>query len=506
MVACDTCGFLPFGSLSSTTWGATDDISTRRCAERDRLAQVEAQISHLQVHIDVLERERAELQENLETIVYPILTIPDEISSQIFLLCLPADGRVRPSKRSAPLSLAQICSHFRRISLSTPGLWHSLVIDAWRFKSNTAMDSAVAELFRPWFTRAGLSLLRLTLHHATSLASSLLHFIVAFSPQLHVLELDTPMAEFYRLLQMLGPLPMLRKLSLWHSPHTCDLLPHIPFRNPPELTELCVFGGICLRDSSLAIIPSARLERLEITRISCHEFRRILQEYPLLRHLHVPELDGSRNVQVLPPNLRIETLGVGESSWILDILTLPNLRRLDIRITNKSPPHHLAQFLARSSCTLQHLGIVRAKDNYSRTSISEIFETLVACLQLLPTLASLSVRSPFAHPELIYGTLRNADVAPALKSLQITETGPRKIFTPVFDMLSNRARAGVLRRFELGIMDRDSSAEAWSESHIRGVQSQFDPFIKRGLDVRVSQIRYSYGTPFTSKYELLQAC
>ncbi|KAJ7205470.1 hypothetical protein GGX14DRAFT_568807 [Mycena pura] len=325
------------------------------------------------------------------------------------------------------------------------------------------MDSAVAELFRPWFTRAGLSLLRLTLHHATSLASSLLHFIVAFSPQLHVLELDTPMAEFRRLLQMLGPLPMLRKLSLSQSPHTWDTLPHIPFRNPPELTELYVFGGICLRDSSLATIPGARLECLEITRISCDEFRRILQEYPLLRHLHVPELNSSRN-----------------SSWILDILTLPNLRRLDISITNKSPPHHLAQFLARSSCTLQHLGI------------------------LLPTLDSLSVTSPYANPERIYGTLRNADVAPALKSLQITETGPRKIFTPVFDMLSNRARAGVLRRFELGIVDHNSSAEAWSESHIRGVQSQFDPFIKRGLDVRVSQIRYSHGTPFTSKYELLQ--
>ncbi|KAJ7202535.1 hypothetical protein GGX14DRAFT_399314 [Mycena pura] len=50
-------------------------------------------------HIDVLGRERAELQKNFETIVYPILTIPDEVSSQIFLLFLPA--------RSAPLSLAQ---------------------------------------------------------------------------------------------------------------------------------------------------------------------------------------------------------------------------------------------------------------------------------------------------------------------------------------------------------------------------------------------------------------
>ncbi|KAJ7732263.1 hypothetical protein B0H14DRAFT_2997790 [Mycena olivaceomarginata] len=506
MVACDTCGFLPFGSLYSTTWGATDDISTRRCAERDRLAQVEAQISHLQAHIDVLGRERAELQKNLETIVYPILTIPDEVSSQIFLLCLPADGRVRPSPRSAPLCLAQICSHFRRISLSTHGLWHSLVIDAWRFRSDTAMDSAVAELFRPWFTRAGLSSLRLTLQHATSLASSLLHFIVEFSPQLHILELDTTMAEFYRLLQMLGPLPMLRKLSLSHSPHSYDLLPHIPFRNPPELTELCVFGGICLRDSSLATIPGARLERLEITRISCDEFRRILQEYPLLRHLHVPDLDGSRNMQVLPPNLGIETLGVGESSWILDILTLPNLRRLDISITNKSPPQHLAQFLARSSCTLQHLGIVRVGDKYSQTSVSEIFETLVACLQLLPTLASLSVRSPLAHPERIYGILQTADVVPALESLQIIETGPRKFLAPVFEMLSNRARAGLLRHFELWIMDQNSSAEAWSENHVRGVQLQLDPFIERGVDVRFSQIRYSYGRPFTSKYELLQSC
>ncbi|KAJ7667265.1 hypothetical protein B0H17DRAFT_836591, partial [Mycena rosella] len=55
--------------------------------------------------------------------VYPVLTLPPEIVSQIFVNCLPIHGRVRPSPTTAPLTLTQICHHWREIALSTSALW-----------------------------------------------------------------------------------------------------------------------------------------------------------------------------------------------------------------------------------------------------------------------------------------------------------------------------------------------------------------------------------------------
>ncbi|KAJ6537117.1 hypothetical protein B0H19DRAFT_900608, partial [Mycena capillaripes] len=64
-----------------------------------------------------------ELEAQLALVVFPILSLPDEITSTIFIHCLPAHGRVRPSPRRAPLLLAQICKLWREIALSTGQLW-----------------------------------------------------------------------------------------------------------------------------------------------------------------------------------------------------------------------------------------------------------------------------------------------------------------------------------------------------------------------------------------------
>ncbi|KAJ6586609.1 hypothetical protein B0H10DRAFT_1637773, partial [Mycena sp. CBHHK59/15] len=55
--------------------------------------------------------------------VYPVLTLPTETISRIFIECLPTHRRVRLSARKAPLVLAQICHRWRTIALSTTGLW-----------------------------------------------------------------------------------------------------------------------------------------------------------------------------------------------------------------------------------------------------------------------------------------------------------------------------------------------------------------------------------------------
>ncbi|KAJ7673814.1 hypothetical protein DFH06DRAFT_954437, partial [Mycena polygramma] len=56
----------------------------------------------------------------LAEIVYPVLTLPPEITAQIFVQAVkPLD---KASSTSAPLLLLRICRQWRTIALSTPRL------------------------------------------------------------------------------------------------------------------------------------------------------------------------------------------------------------------------------------------------------------------------------------------------------------------------------------------------------------------------------------------------
>ncbi|KAJ7780860.1 hypothetical protein DFH07DRAFT_696173, partial [Mycena maculata] len=59
--------------------------------------------------------ERHVVQEQLDAYKYPVLTLPDEIVSEIFLDCLPVCR--------SPMKLGQICSQWRDIAVSSPTLW-----------------------------------------------------------------------------------------------------------------------------------------------------------------------------------------------------------------------------------------------------------------------------------------------------------------------------------------------------------------------------------------------
>ncbi|KAJ7208333.1 hypothetical protein GGX14DRAFT_319385, partial [Mycena pura] len=91
------------------------------------LAKLEAEIvqfkTYTEGHISALEEKRRAILECLNDVVYPILTLPPEITSRIFVHCLPHHGRVRPSPRSAPLVLTQVCGQWRAVALSTGELW-----------------------------------------------------------------------------------------------------------------------------------------------------------------------------------------------------------------------------------------------------------------------------------------------------------------------------------------------------------------------------------------------
>ncbi|KAJ7277518.1 hypothetical protein C8J57DRAFT_1009056, partial [Mycena rebaudengoi] len=88
---------------------------------RDELAEVDSSIAHHQICLQELEARKATVQEQLAAYAYPILTLPLEIGSEIFLQCLP--DMVYPIPSQAPLSLLGICRAWNTLALSTPALW-----------------------------------------------------------------------------------------------------------------------------------------------------------------------------------------------------------------------------------------------------------------------------------------------------------------------------------------------------------------------------------------------
>ncbi|KAJ7509598.1 hypothetical protein B0H11DRAFT_2421599 [Mycena galericulata] len=94
--------------------------------------------------------EQKTIQESLDCIIYPILTIPVEIISEIFLHCLP-DQPTQPSARVAPLLLSAICRQWRYIALSTPRLWAVLKIHI----PVRCFRDYNADMVQEWLLRAG---------------------------------------------------------------------------------------------------------------------------------------------------------------------------------------------------------------------------------------------------------------------------------------------------------------------------------------------------------------
>ncbi|KAJ7060100.1 hypothetical protein C8F01DRAFT_989049 [Mycena amicta] len=96
---------------------------------RARLARIDAELYYLESdstkYIAALEAAEAIFVERFSHLVYPILTLPHDITSRIFIACLPAHGRVRMSSEAVPLKLSWVCRHWREIALATPELWAS---------------------------------------------------------------------------------------------------------------------------------------------------------------------------------------------------------------------------------------------------------------------------------------------------------------------------------------------------------------------------------------------
>ncbi|KAJ7633282.1 hypothetical protein FB45DRAFT_681047, partial [Roridomyces roridus] len=81
------------------------------------LVEIADQIHVLEAQIAVLRDEQETVEEDLKALVYPILSLPSELTAEIFIQYVEAD----PIRN--PMPLTWVCPSWRDVAISTPQLW-----------------------------------------------------------------------------------------------------------------------------------------------------------------------------------------------------------------------------------------------------------------------------------------------------------------------------------------------------------------------------------------------
>ncbi|KAJ7051277.1 hypothetical protein C8F01DRAFT_644957 [Mycena amicta] len=266
-------------------------------AQRAALHLIQKELQRLKspsfARLDTLRREREQVAGSLTHTVYPILTLPNEITSAIFVACLPAHGRVRPSASAAPLLLAQICRHWRRVALATTELWSSLDVEMIHCEGRrrtAIVRPGNPSLYELWFSRANRRPLALTIHQPerwnelSFKHDKLPPFLFALVPRLGRLEADISASQLARLI------PSHRSLSLTNLEHlaapvgACDLptlLQRVPTLKTLHIREAP--SADVVSRLSLPTLTSLHIE-FAYAPITLSIFFEILRRCPLLEH------------------------------------------------------------------------------------------------------------------------------------------------------------------------------------------------------------------------------
>ncbi|KAJ6512597.1 hypothetical protein C8R45DRAFT_323869 [Mycena sanguinolenta] len=320
-------------------------------ADRARISKIEAEIMNLQDSISALRAEKQLVEERLDSYKYPVLTLPNEMVSEIFLHTLPPYPLCpQLFGRTSPTSLTHICRKWREIALATPELWRAIRVSDVSSIHRERPESEV------WTKRSGSFplLISIQIHHSREIYPELLDRCSRWE---HLtLSVYTP-----AIINIDGPMPLLRHLELTqHDGHGS-----VELRDAPQLRS------VVIPLSWAVTLPWQQLTHLTMDRSVTSQCIQILQQTTNLVYCDVTvwsvgpdELDddepGSHTITLtVLESLVFNMNPAGLGTRFLDLLTVPALRSLEIpeRCIGLDPVHYLISFLAKSHCRLQILDI-----------------------------------------------------------------------------------------------------------------------------------------------------
>ncbi|KAJ7642585.1 hypothetical protein DFH06DRAFT_1333973 [Mycena polygramma] len=446
-IICEQCGHRNGDAPSTALSGFLGSSSPPQL--RAALEAVGQGILRQQMYLSGLEKQRGALELKLAQIVYPVLSLPPEITAHIFVECLPAHGRVRPSPMSPPLLLAQICRDWQEIALGTSELWRSLDIAFIRGGGDRADHLSLTIRSMP-----------------LEIPPHILPFIYSVAPQIHTLELNFYNNDFDILKQKQAAFPRLQRLAVV-SPLAHDSLSIM--EHVPSLTNLTI-------DSiALSLLPPS-LTTLEIRhRIPFSSLLGLFRQCPKLVDLTVHVDRPSRLEDQPPPILphlhSLAVVGLGR----LDFLTLPALRRLILAYNR----HLLA--------LIQHW-------RYRESRLLEV-------LRALPSLTSLSVDVRYHMDSFTQVLEENPALLPQLTTLRISAKHSN-FSHPAFIQLLRDRRAPFPGRIRLAFARLDLRSEYGLGADYWLPHSptiEFDKLVAQGLELRLTCVDNSIPSGKTSR-------
>ncbi|KAJ6561982.1 hypothetical protein B0H19DRAFT_90965 [Mycena capillaripes] len=363
--------------------------------------------------IEEIDYEIARLQEERQALVdsltFPVVALPVEIISEIFLHCIP-ENPLDPGAFNAPVVLGHVCRQWRDIALSLTDLWSawSLAIDG-----NIPFKRLITGA-NLWLARSQNCPLSIRLHHrdgaspdvsdqderwrerASDFENVLMSAIAPHHRRWQNIELNVPLTVLRHLSQVTPDdgLPYLTHLLLgsvqedWGGADP-DEEPITMFADAPQLRSLHL---VLEAEDNLSRLDHVHLPYEQLTHFTGTLFG-TLECLTLLAKTkslvdcvfyvgnRVRTQDAVESTLHRLKSLKLFTTATdAHPALILAYLTLPSLETLVVGHQPQVMPHALAALVLRSKCTLRH---------FSCQSMER--EELVDCLQATPLLTTLDL-------------------------------------------------------------------------------------------------------------------
>ncbi|KAJ7764318.1 hypothetical protein B0H16DRAFT_1883572 [Mycena metata] len=438
-----------------------------------------------------------------------VLDLPFELTSKIFVFCLPIRGRVRPHGKLAPLLLAQICSQWRGVAMKTPHLWRSIHLEF----SDTYVSDSIPLLFGPpgaevaedqspalldlWFTRAGGYSLSISLicSEFDSYPPRILPAIAAHLERWGRLELAMPMADFVQFNEIKGPFPLLQSLSIQITDSAepfVDIAVNTML-NSPRLVALHLLDRYNRKavPNSLAAIPrtitTLQVGQRRNSNDSLDSYLKLFEHLPHLIHLGSSSASFPRgNAGPLTPHLRSLILDATEE---LEYFTLPTLKHLQVELLEAERPGVLGQLGRFLVCCVGPRSLTSLALELAHVRHVD----LLACLCLAPGLVTLQLvfaagdesASFAAHCD----TLQHSMLLPSLRNLILTDAASRPPYVPFVALLQRRR---TLEHAELHISPRHADVRRATEPPGADILSEVAALVATGLTVRMTTPNFAW--------------
>ncbi|KAF8150384.1 hypothetical protein K438DRAFT_1988542 [Mycena galopus ATCC 62051] len=340
-------------------------------ADRARVVDLDAQILLLEHSPSGLPVQNAQAQARLDPYKYPVLTLPTEITSEIFINVLPVYPQYPTlAGLSSPTLLTQICRQWREIALGMSRLWRAITFDNYDI---VPLEEQL-HICRIWLTRSRSCPLAIRINRHGLEMSQVFEAITPHRERWEYLDLDLSPSN---ILAIEGPMPILRHLNL---DMTDGLDRVITFAPAPLLRSIALSVITPLK----LVLPLGQLTSLVFWAFR-FEYVAILEQTCNLVHCELRIISGNHSGRPLEhaielPCLKSLVLSLDTATpttGYLDDFLVPGLRSLQLEelFLGPKPIDGLSEFISKSGCKLQEVCITN-RALVSKASYREGFPSI----------------------------------------------------------------------------------------------------------------------------------